>query len=496
MWLILLTSLTGIPGGSPPRAVHSSIDPSVSLVVVYVDFPDGRLPDGSLTSLDADSSRVENIDAVGSMGWVPSENPSTSGEYRKKIRKYTYEDYWDPVFSIGEYRGPLHPDYGSHQAYQPSKEEDKRQERYNLEVFGSVRDYWREVSDGKFDIVPFQTHPGRNDKYHTGIVNNVVMDSSGRRFIRWIRLPYPKAAYNFGPTGYDRDAMPDALTILDSLHNRTAESDPNHLDFDIRSYDAANQKVGFITAGGRLGGWATLGGKYFIIPEKMQYFQNTDPASLFNPITEFAHEFGHTLGIPHQAVGPYDIMHWGGLALRRNYFCPPHINPKLKMELGWISPGDVIVVDSDRVVALPPIDRSPRVAQIMMRPRRGTRMTGSGECLIVEYRLREGFNRYCGGLDTSFHGGALIWHVLVGGEIPFASNDDLRRNLGLEVRNYGDAFKGSPGSPADFFYERNPTLDGSTNPGTNSIDGTATGISLSNFTTSPDSLRFVVRYER
>ena len=469
---------------------------TVQLVVILVDFADGRLPDGSLPTGDSDTLTVQNIDAVGSMGWVPVNPQLHNLGYRKNIRKYVYEDYWDPMYSANEYRGAHHPDYSSHQNYIPPKADDLRQEQYNLEVFGSVRDYWSEVSYGNLVLEPYRTHEGTLDKYHIGIANNIIVDTSGKRYIRWIKLAYPKSAYKIRPSDPGRNPVSDALEAIDSLHNHTASTDSEHIEFDLHSYNGIDRKIAIITAGGQVGGWADLGGQCFIVPEKMQYFRNTTPSVIFNPIGEFAHEFGHTLGIPHQVVGPYDLMHWGGLGLRRNYFCPPHINPELKIELGWITEGDIVKVSSSQFVSLPPIDsRNKKIALIVLNSNiANPSHNEGGEYLIVEYRKREGFNRYVGGPHTSFEGGALVWHFSDRGGIQFGPRDDVRRDLGLEVQNYGPAFKGNPGDPSHFFYEGHSRLDGTTDPSSNSIANRPTGISLNQFAVKDDRLTFYVSY--
>jgi hypothetical protein len=93
------------------------------VVLVLVDFPDGRLPNGSLPTQDSDTALVANIDAVGSMGYT---NPRTT--CRKTIRKYVYEDYWNMVFSTNTYIGPgIHPDYSTHNdIYRFSREPEWR----------------------------------------------------------------------------------------------------------------------------------------------------------------------------------------------------------------------------------------------------------------------------------------------------------------------------------------------------------------------------------
>lgn len=106
--------------------VQQVINEIQDLVIVLVDFPDGRKQPGNIVPTeDSDLNLVQNLDAVGGMGWTPdSTNP---GSYLKRVRKYTYEDYWDYIFSQGQYTGSRHPDFESH----------------GIEAYGSLRDYYQ-----------------------------------------------------------------------------------------------------------------------------------------------------------------------------------------------------------------------------------------------------------------------------------------------------------------------------------------------------------------
>lgn len=120
-------------------------------VAVFVDFADGR---DSVTGLPPSDTlglgRVKNLNAVGSFGWI--KNPLDTTRYIKKVRKYFYEDYWDHFFSIGEWVGNRHPDFVSHQGlvWDPPGPLYP----YDLALYGSVREYWKEVSYGNMTIQP------------------------------------------------------------------------------------------------------------------------------------------------------------------------------------------------------------------------------------------------------------------------------------------------------------------------------------------------------
>ncbi|MFA6438890.1 MAG: hypothetical protein WCX28_06240, partial [Bacteriovoracaceae bacterium] len=129
-----------------------------SLAVVLVDFPEGRKYQNGqyiIPTLDSDTSYFSSdnaIDAVGGMGYI--KNPQDTTRMLKKIRKYTYDYYWDWIFD-STYSGEWHPDSASH----------------SIKNYGSLKDYYKEVSYNKLTITPAQTWSGTASKYTRGIIN-------------------------------------------------------------------------------------------------------------------------------------------------------------------------------------------------------------------------------------------------------------------------------------------------------------------------------------
>ncbi|HEX7574503.1 MAG TPA: FlgD immunoglobulin-like domain containing protein [Bacteroidota bacterium] len=469
----------------PARVTINPVEP---LVVIYVDFPDGRLADGNSPVQDSDLDHVQNLDGVGSMGYTrPLGN--------KKVRKYVYEDYWNMLFSSNVYSGAnVHPDFGTYQNYTPPEGGGP----YDLTVYGSVRDYWDEVSYGNLQIQAYPTRSGGEDMYHTGIVNKIDV-VNGRNCIRWITLDHVKSAYGLGDPYLD--PISAAINRVVALH-RLPPSDPDYIEFDENTYPS-DGKIAVVTAGGALGGWTRLGGQGFVMPEKLSYLRNTSSSVVLDGITGLAHEFGHTIGFAHQAVGSWDIMHWGGFGDRRYYFCPPHLNARAKLQAGWLSGRDVLKISSTADFVLEPVTsaRSPKVAIVTIYGDAGR----SGKCnsacpspwydwkhseyFILEYRKREKFNRFAGGpgAPPGFDGGVLIWHSSNYGDFSSSFNDNDVVNSGIDltlgplVLNYGSSFKADTGDPSQLYHSGHNLVNPSSTPNTNSINNYPTGISLSNF---------------
>ena len=463
---------------------HTQVDTSETfgpqdLVLLFVDYPDGRIQPGNiLPTTDADTMYFHNIgndsvfDAIGGMGTVHTDPDDPQSPMRKKIRKYTYDDYWDMYFSVGTYNGSVHPDYASH----------------GIEAYGSFREYYREVSYGKMDIVPFQTKSGEADKYHTGIVN-AIDEVNGKKYVRWIMMPMRKGSYTVNGVVMPPINGLDIEPVLEELYQK------GEISFDVNSYKGKVIIVGAGSSSGGIYNW----GKYIAVREKR--WSNFDNRSTLDGIWVSVHEYGHTLQFGHLASGSYDPMNvtfsnrW-----TRYLYCPPHCNPIFKLQAGWIAPQDVIRIRSDSSVWLPPIDKSSKIATYTVYGdalRNG--VIDHSEYFVVEYRKREGFNRFCGGQDTSsFTGGALVWHYSSFNRIIF-DPDDQGSNIGLTVAGYCDSnnhsnFSQNSGTPSDFYYADHNRIDSSTNPNTSSTFHLPTGIALSEFSVSGDSMKIVDTY--
>ncbi len=311
------------------------------LVILFVDYPEGRIQPGNiLPTTDADTVYFHNIgndtvyDAIGGMGIVHINPDDQNSPLRKKIRKYTYDDYWDMYFSVGTYYGSVHPDNASH----------------GILAYGSMRDYYREVSYNKMDINPYQTRPGSIDKYHTGIVN-AIDEENGKKYVRWIMMPKSKSSYEVNGDIKTPYLSFDINPVLEELYYK------GQINFNIDNYQG---KIIIVGAGSSSGGISD-GAIYSSVREKR--YHNYDNRSTLDGIWVSVNEYAHTLNFSHLASGTYDPMiptlrnEW-----TRHLYCPPHFNPIYKLKAGWITPGDVIKIRTDSSVSLPLSNRSPIVA--------------------------------------------------------------------------------------------------------------------------------------
>lgn len=283
---------------------------------------------------------------------------------------------------------------------------------------------------------------------------------------------------------------------LDSLYNC------GEISFNHNTYSG---KIGIIYSGGHegFGGMAEgVGSVMFYHSEKVTGYSNYSPAIVLCGIANHAHEYGHAIGISHQAAGAYDIMHWGGLGKRTNQFCPPHVNPFLKLERNWLTSVDTIRITGTRTLSLPAItSNQPKIALVTIYGDAGKNSDWlHSEYYIMEYRKREKFNRFSGGVNASFgsdSGGVLIWNYSA--YSPYRTDGQYvgggTSNLfSLKVPDYGSSFRGNPGSPSHFYYSSHNIIDSSTTPSSKANSTLTTGIALSNFSVSNNQMNITANY--
>lgn len=474
----------------PLSLIKPMIEVTQPLIIILIDFPDGRIQPGNIIpTVDADTALIQNIDGTGGMGYVQVGPPPLV--WKKKIRKYVYEDYWNMIFSAVEYTGTVHPDYFTHLNYDPDG--PGGEDPWDLTVYGSMYDYYNEVSDHNMLLDAYPTRSGGSSMYYRGIVNKID-EANGKNYVRWIMLPQNKSYYE--TTG---DPIAAARAEVDRLHHNLDPDHPDYIEFDIRTYPSTG-KICVIAAGGGLGGWTYfLGAQPYIATEKTHGFRNTSPGAVLDGIQQHVHEFGHTIRFAHFIGGSYETMHWGGLGHRRHYWCPPHMNPLSKILAGWIREENIIHVRTNSPVTLGPVHSSAQVALVDVYGEAGRNGNygDHSEYLLIEFRKREGFNRFAGGpiiQDPDFTGGGLVWHYSTIQPFPI-SGQVVERRLGLKVVGYGQSFMGNPGNPTHFYPYHGTPLDSATNPNSHSTSNLVTGLSMNSFNISGGFLSFNVAYQ-
>jgi len=240
--------------------------------------------------------------------------------------------------------------------------------------------YWHEVSAGRLRIVPTAAGPA-------------------------VTVPEPRARYVQRPADLARHA-------LAALGARDLDADRR------RAVARADAVIVFFAGPGReshvgsgdptdpWSNYATVAPPARLLDRAFDEVlviaaEQVEPFSSFGVL---CHEFGHLLGLPelyapggraHEGVGVWDLMGQGTWLAHGSR--PPHLSAWSKLRLGWV---DVeTVAETRRAVALPAVERTPRVVKIPAAP------DVPEEYYLLENRRREG-------ADAKLPGeGLLVWHV-------------------------------------------------------------------------------------
>jgi len=454
-WTCGMPDSTGLP-------CEPSCGLTVPLVVVFIDFPDGRKQPGNIVpTQDSDTALVANINAVGGMGYLKLTDSLGNTFYRKQIRKYVYEDYWNWIFSTGIYNDDIpnnvhHPDSSSH----------------GIIIYGSLTDYYKEATYNNIILQADSTHPGGSTMYYRGIVNRIDT-ANGKKYVRWIMMSQNKS--NYSTNGV-------ALTVSDLGSLKTQ----GLIDFDTTGFLARGGRIITVNAGGGVGGQDGLGYSAAVREKRLV---NTNSQSTLDGIWVSAHELGHSFGANHVLAGWYDVMN---PTLRSGWTtplsCPQHFNPWFKIRKGWIPVANVRRVRNNTALTIPSISDSAVVAAVTIYGDAGLYgLYNHSEYYLLEYRPRVGFNRFAGGytVPQGYNGGALIWLYGLNGSItpkfgPAPLNDD----------------GGRTGSTDDMFPTR-ASLDTcqSCVPNSNSSGNVRTGLILNSFSILGNRLSFNINYQ-
>jgi M6 family metalloprotease-like protein len=345
---------------------------------------------------------------------------------------------------------------------------------------GSMRDYYLENSYGLLDVQGQVVGWVRSEKSYAYYVdNNYGLNfSNGDRNARGmaeeaLRLVDPfvdfSAFDNDGPDGIpssgDDDGYVDALMIVHAGRGAEETGSPA----DIRSHQSyfTNDQV--------------YDGVRAIL-------YTTEPED--GRVGVFAHEFGHTLGLPDlydlsggtgAGLGNWSLMATG--VWLNNARTPAHLDAWSKAFLGFVEPQ---TPGANAVgVTLPPAEEQAAAYKIWTNGRPGK------EYFLAERRERQGF-------DASLPGqGMLIYHVdesvrlqddLNHYKVALMQADGLRQ-LELKSGNNGDSGDPFPGAKVNRFFAS------SSNPSSRAYDGSDTQVSITDITDEGGATVFDLQVE-
>ena len=239
-------------------------------------------------------------------------------------------------------------------------------------VWGSMADYYREISSGKFAVEG--------------------------QFVGWHEVAKKRLEYSSGSGTSNREKSALLTEAMDKVLAKNGKD-------GLRDFDG----VFFIYAGERVN--TTRGGLYW--PHRASvthqgkrwpYFIVQEGGAKMNDISVFCHEFGHMLGLPDlyarpEMPGMEGVGPWCAMSQQNGAGRPQHFSVWSKDQLGWVTP-KVIDPRVKQKLVLAPIEDSPtECLKILVRPD-GT------EYFLVENRRKKGFDA-----DLPAEG-LLIWRVL------------------------------------------------------------------------------------
>lgn len=239
-------------------------------------------------------------------------------------------------------------------------------------VHGSMNDYYKELSHGKFKI--------------------------DGKFIGWVQAKRKRQDYSTG-SGTDTGEKMNLLTeALDKYVDKNGKD-------SLKEYDG----IFFLYAGGRV--QTTRGGLYW--PHRanvthkgrrLPYFIVQEGGDRMTDISVFCHEFGHMLGLPDlyarpELPGSEGVWVWCAMSNQRPNGQPQHFCAWSKEMLGWVKP-TVLDPRVPQKLVLGPVEDDPtQCFKVLIR-------TDGSEYLLLENRVRKGFDK------SLPAGGLLIWRVV------------------------------------------------------------------------------------
>ncbi len=340
-------------------------------------------------------------------------------------------------------------------------------------AYGSVREYFLQASHGALSIestvTEWVTLP--EDEAYYAANDSYGGDLRRRQMAKDAIQALNDTGFDFSAFDEDGDGLVDMVTII---HSGLGEEYMANPDGCMWSHMATFWPYV------RVDGVAVS--QYCTAPERRY-----DTGHLIR-IGVICHEMGHLLGLPDlydtdlssAGIAVWGLMgfgNWGGDGTSPER--PVHLCCWSKLQLGWLTPTDL--VSSDPRVIVPAIEEttSPMVYRL-------SREMAGGEYLLIENRQRKGYDARL--LD----GGLLIWHI--DDNKPDNDNEsdhykvallqadgkrDLERSFG-----WGDSGDPFPGS------SDNRSLTPESSPSSDSYDLGDTGIWITEISEPADEMTF------
>jgi M6 family metalloprotease-like protein len=310
-------------------------------------------------------------------------------------------------------------------------------------VYGSVKDYYREQSYGKFRV------------------EGKVFD--------WIEVSKPKTEYATGTNANNKGIfLGEALDKLLEREGKNALA-----DFDGVFYLYAGERI----RTNRGGLYWPHRANFSHANRRVQYFICPEGGNNISDISVICHEFGHMLGLPDLYARPENpgsegMSIWCAMSNQAPNGRPQHFSAWCKEQLGWITPTVIDPTVKQKLLLDPSETGSKQCYKILLR-------SDGSEYLLLENRRKLGF-------DASLPSeGLLIWRVV--GNRPM-----LEESHGIE----GPAGPGSFRDAVPYPSKANNSFTPFTTPSSRSQLGGGLPVHITNIKEHADGrVTFYVGYE-
>ncbi len=342
----------------------------------------------------------------------------------KHNAKIKDRDWEDSMFSLGTYTGTS---------------------ATGQQVYGSMNDYYKELSYGKLNIAG--------------------------KFAGWMEVSKKRMDYTTGSgtsTGEKVALLKEALDIFTKKEGKD----------ELKKYDG----FFFLYAGDRVN--TTRGGLYWphqgnfrYGEQSIRYFIVQEGGNTMNDISVFCHEFGHIIGLPDlyaqpERPGSEGVGAWCAMSQQIGGGRPQHFSAWSKEAMGWIRPTVIDPTVKQKLILSPIEDDPTQCFKIKVRP-------DNSEYFLLEVRKKVGWDERLPGE------GLLIWRVV--GNRPI-----LEESHGVEGARGPNVFLGSVPFPS----AANNSFTPYTIPSSKSQLGGAAPVFITNITRLPDGrVTFHIGYD-
>jgi len=340
-------------------------------------------------------------------------------------------------------------------------------------AYGSVKDYYSQVSYNTLNVSSTVVEPVTLDHDYGFYGQNDAWgeDLRPQTMARDAVVKLEARGFDFSQMDGDGDGYVDSLTILHAGEGEENGNDPNAIWSHKWQLGNALTYDGVIME------------PYVAVPAVR------NQAGDIGRIGVICHELGHHFGLPDlydtdytsQGAGEYCLMAtgaWNG----GDGECPAHLSAWCKVQLGWVSPTLIVTAGGYS------LGQAETSAQIY-------KLQGSFEAheyFLIENRQGTGFDQHLPGTQR----GILIWHI---DDNQPDNTDESHYMVDLEEAGPGDTgtqdLEGltDPADDFDYFRQGNVTeFSNTTNPSTDSYEGTPLGYKVDAISATGASMSFSI----